>query len=969
MVKIGTSSERKPLIRSAEEWLKHARQSDCAKNIDTILKDKKPEEVDRLKEEMFRQIYDTMGSEIAGKDLIRALVVKNEKFGVKTLCFLNVITLGLFCCFRPRDDDIVLVSTRDGHVTKLKVARPACCPRTGSEVLFVILKYMILLALIVVLPMLVHILVMNKSVEEELHDLHLDEEGFRDLPAFLRRNYIVCFVTVVVFLLWICSLLPHDYRDQQRRRHMAREVSAGQFSLYGCVCCRRSRMRLFFGTYPSQTMLDAAGTLGLGRSVGPVPPDHLNTVGPSPSTLLTVCTMLLTAVTTLDTGFAWLDRSIALGHLHTMQKFCLQAPADEAQCTLASCQAFVKDQHTITDSFCGKVHLFTDPSSRSDRAACAQYGNVPPCCGGCTLGGAASFTDEGSLATTKAVVSIIADIGTLAFVFLATKYALSLAHVTDNIDVLIKRRSRTRFQTELANFSLTLPLVMDFVDSVFGRAGISKHAAAADGFTQTLDKKWQGVQNFQRDTKLREWDDFFKQDLLSPPETRWTSKLKVPAHCLGIGDSEKVLAAWFEMPLVPPSMTLWEFLLGGLWYILLPFGKTQHAVIVTDRRVFYMTHRRPSLPIPQILQTDLRVDIFRHDHDVFYGRMERTKVPSLQRLVHQFLLLEWWLPGKVFMQNNFGVLQLNRAHGDILDVYHVVSQLARVSTQFISKEAVTATGLNWDTCKDTVRKSMMNKKGNMWSISPQSDDAVEPTPEILLTGNEELVYTLNVTDISSVWSPYYTNTDVIVTTGRLFLWSRKCYKNFDCQMGAYWCCCWAAFLNPLFAAKHLGNVLEFVSMPALLSFSTDMNVEQPLWHVPHHTPLKCPCFETCCAVLTRMVTRDKRKIDFNLRTLSPIPKRSMPITQLQLTWRLKQSAHAETDMLIPHAIKPYFLKDMPDEEIQDLYSNMGFSDDRDKLAQQCEDNEKIEALRMIMCVVQDRAHSLLDDIDNIAFRV
>jgi len=28
-----------------------------------------------------------------------------------------------------------------------------------------------------------------------------------------------------------------------------------------------------------------------------------------------------------------------------------------------------------------------------------------------------------------------------------------------------------------------------------------------------------------------------------------------------------------ELPLLAPSMTIWDFMFGGLWYIILPFGK------------------------------------------------------------------------------------------------------------------------------------------------------------------------------------------------------------------------------------------------------------------------------------------------------------------------------------------------------------------------------------------------------------
>jgi len=842
------------------------------------------------------------------------------------------------------------------------MARPYCCPGTVSLVLLTLLKYMIIICAILSLPVMLHTLILNKSLSEELHDLHLDAEGFRDLPAFVRRNYIVCSATLVILFCWIFSLIPHDFRDKQRRRHMVREIAAAQFTLSGPLCCRRSRMRLFFGTYPNQARLDMVGTLGLQRSAGPIPPAQISTESLGVGTPLALCTLALTAITAVDTTFAWLDRSLALSHAQTMQDFCFQTGADGNQCTRIKCEDFALGKD-ISNNFCSEVRIYNDATT------CSSYGRSPPCCGGCITGASLAHKDEGPLSFFKVVVSLFADIATLTMAFLAVKYALNLASITDHIDIYIMRRSRTRFKSKLANFALSVPLALDFLEHTFQKARQSDSTRSGDGFVAPESTRWGGARNFELDAEPEDWDQFFERDLRTPPASRWTSKFKVPKRCLGISEDEKVLAAWLEMPLIPPAMTMTDFVLGGFWHVLFPLGKTHHGVVVTDRRLFYMRHKRPLLPLPMLL-TDLRVDVFRHDHDIFYGRMERTKIPSVQRLVHAKLLLEEWLPGRVYVQNRFGVLELNRRHGDIGDVYKVVSQLTRVSHKFIDKTRFKAAGLHWDNCQAVVGKQMTKKSNNLWSVNPQPDDAVEPSPEIQLHSAEDLVYSLSVKNIGTVWSKYYRNVDIIITTGRIHVWSRCCYKQFDCAMLHYWCCCWAACLNPLFPAKNLQNSVEFVSMPVLLSFSTDLTVEPPLWHIPHRTPLQCPCIETCCAMLTRLVARDARGI--NKYNMSIIPRRSKPIAELSLIWRLKPSAHAKADMLMLHSIKPHFLNRTA-EEIQDLFTELGLSSEDATAKQNCllheqddDDDDRVETLRRIMAVVQDQRHAILDKIDGLA---
>lgn len=972
-------TEQQPLIRgkapnenSKEEFIKEALKSECASNIDSLLKGKDPPAVERLKYEMFEKIYETMGSELEPEDLARALVVRNERFGTKLVICLSVITLGLFLLFRPRDDDMVLVMTKNGTLVKLKVDRAPCCPRTPNAALLVFLRYVAILFGLLVMPNLAYMIISGKSFEEELHDLHLDTEGYKDIPALLKRNYPVTIFTLAVLGFWLCSLMPHDYRDRHRRRHTARELAVGQFTLSGSSCRRRSSFRLYFGKYPSQLMLDIVGNLDLGRATGPIPPAELSaTQGLNASTIIVGLTLFLSFVTGVDTFFAWMDRSIALEHFAKMQKFCIEAPAEKAQCTPIRCEKWaVQDHIGVSTTFCSQVEW------SEEAQVCKKFGREPPCCGGCSHGGFLSTFDEGFLATLKSSVSLVADTGTILCTLLAARYALSLATATDNIDVLIKRRSKNAYSAEIANFDMTIPLALDLLDAAFSKARThSMENRSQQRKSQAMDNappedgddgKWCGVRNFVLDDETQDWNQFFHEDLLAPPDTRWTARLRVPRRCLGIGEEEEVLGAWVELPLLPPPISVWEFMMGGLWYALLPFGKTRHAIIVTDQRLFYVRHRRPSLPL-KFLGTDLRMDVFRHDHDVIYGRMDRTKLSFANRLVHQKLLFENFLPGRILMQTKFGALEINRFHGDALDVYHLISRLSRNTSGFINRQEIEATGVVWERCQEQVRRSL-TRKGAVWQITPQPDDRVAPVPDIYLGDieKEQVVFHLTFKDLGSFATGTYTNTDVVITTGRIFFWSRKAYKNFDCQALPCWCCCWLGCLNPIFAARNLPNSMSFFSLPSILSFSTDLSVDPTSWLVPHHTPLKVPCIERCCAILTRRVTRNSAPPPGST-SWSCLPRRSGASARLLLMWRLKQSAHADEDMLVLFTIRPHLLEDEPEEDTQDVYEGLGFITDKAEDAGQVmkDHEEKVETLRKIMCVVQDACHRLLDKVDDL----
>ncbi|CAE7335960.1 unnamed protein product, partial [Symbiodinium pilosum] len=120
------------------------------------------------------------------------------------------------------------------------------------------------------------------------------------------------------------------------------------------------------------------------------------------------------------------------------------------------------------------------------------------------------------------------------------------------------------------------------------------------------------------------------------------------------------------------------------------------------------------------------VDAFRHDRDLFYGRCTNVIMPWYYRMMgFKFM------PGVVYMQSKKGVLKLQRENGNAMDVFHVVSQLARPSVN-ISMDKLEKAGvdkLSLDRCKQSVADGLFKKKDKagkeiygVWDIHPQPTD-------------------------------------------------------------------------------------------------------------------------------------------------------------------------------------------------------------------------------------------------------
>ncbi|CAJ1338322.1 unnamed protein product, partial [Effrenium voratum] len=341
------NKEAEPAILDEKEWVDRAMTSPCSSNMDETLKvvedgEEGPDQAakDELKRLTFQKVYAHMGNEIPPEQLKNAIVVKTAKFHPITVIFLQVVTLGLFNFFRPKDDETLLVLTENGRVYLLKVERPNAFGVDIHAALMTFLRLVLLLALILTGPAFV-VMVFGSSAVGDGDDFQLNNGNIvqqeLDLDVKVYRKALhstVLLVTVATTLLlivgcWLYTNWPADYATRSRQSFKAETVSSIQYSISGSSVARSLKMRLYFGKYPGQAALDSMG-LAIGCSAGPVPPSELcqstaaafgsggsqsktqknqeaQSTNFSP-TFVTTLTVLLFVVTSLDAAFTWCDR-------------------------------------------------------------------------------------------------------------------------------------------------------------------------------------------------------------------------------------------------------------------------------------------------------------------------------------------------------------------------------------------------------------------------------------------------------------------------------------------------------------------------------------------------------------------------------------------------------------------------------------------------------------------------------------
>jgi len=1010
----------RPLMKeeasSKEEWVERAHCSACSRSIDELFSDKKQRKVQQLKQDMFEQIYDAVGGEVAPEDLMSALVVRNAKFNPITACCLALLTLGIFCFFRPRDDDAVIVLTRQERVLLAKDERPSFCRGQALPALLTFLRYLIVLLLILSMPSIFFILAFKRwghdamSTDELQFLLNVQMDLEKQFIHRLRRNYVavgcIGVATFLGLLFWLWINSPQDYGTRIRQSHAASTVCGGQLSLTGSEYRRRGVLRLYFGKYPTQTLLDSQLSLRSGQVVGPVQRADVNASGflggsgmgreATPAAIIAF-TIMLSVVTLLDSSFSWIDRSWAVARVATMSEFCIQAPSDpftgRENCTRALCEEWTLTKHDVEPSLCRDVKWYDDPQDEENVLMCEMYGHPsPPCCGGCLANGVMGYFSNG-LEAFKGTLSVLADVGTLIFSFIAARHVMNAAQSRDVVDLVFVRSPGFRSQT--SNLEFTQPIAAAFLESVFtmGRDKTANDGPRPKGAEES-GKAWgNGIKEFSINDEAKDWDEFFAQDsLVSPGHSRWTPLVNIPQHCLGILDGERVLAAWTETPQVTlvhilPNIVFAVLLLVALLFFpqstsadtfLIPnmgkglfarvvsalltsvvfllaslalthlclFTAVQHVVIVTDLRIFYVRYRGRCWLLC-MMGMELRVDAFRHDRDVFYGRMNSTNISLLQRIAGVR-----WVPGEVFIQMKFGMLKLTRARGDALDIYNVISQLTR-KPDFLTRKDLEDVGVSWDECQSWVNDMLTRRASELWSIAGQDDDFIGQSPDILLTCSaEQPIFHWSFKENGALGSPHNTNTDVVVTTGRVLLWNRTLYKRFDCKTS---CClflggvCQCALCNWMLQRKRLPSSMSFVALAGLMSFTTETTMEPPVWYDPEHPPVKVRCFDEICEAITRCLTCDPRGMRCGSGACDLCPRRAGPRAQLRMAWQAKFNAQ-QPEPDLECSIRPFALPDNADVGLLTTLGLRGaFGTDR---CAQRNNAARVEALQKIMGVVQ-----------------
>ncbi|CAK0799405.1 unnamed protein product [Prorocentrum cordatum] len=90
--------------------------------------------------------------------------------------------------------------------------------------------------------------------------------------------------------------------------------------------------------------------------------------------------------------------------------------------------------------------------------------------------------------------------------------------------------------------------------------------------------------------------------------------------------------------------------------------------------------------------------------------------------------------------------------------------------------------------------------------------------------------------------------------GRVFLWTRGFYKDYDCRTSLCYCCCWCAcayvFLrDELLLLERAPSTMSFMTLPSV--FSTETRVDPAILCDPIHPPWRLPCWEALCTGCTR----------------------------------------------------------------------------------------------------------------------
>jgi hypothetical protein len=493
--------------------------------------------------------------------------------------------------------------------------------------------------------------------------------------------------------------------------------------------------------------------------------------------------------------------------------------------------------------------------------------------------------------------------------------------------------------------------------------------------------------------------------------------VNIPSRVIGLLRGEKVLAAWDELPQMTFALASPVFIGSGLtWFLLAAYHSDEqlnflgnhrewasdliisvgvclvclfllyvwlkislrHVVIITDRRFIEIRFQE----ICRLCCTwtiQLRVDMFRHDHNLSYGSF-RTLPPSIYARYKEHVGKgPRWTPGAAVAQCGFfGIVEMSRQRGNIVGVYQILCQLVVCKGKHVSENDVMAAGVDWNKLQTNVKKNMERVLSDVWRIKHrQPDDQVEHGdntffPDMFMASDlEEPIFYWAFKEYGPLSSALSFNTDVIITSNRVFKYTRASYKPFDCRLCLFVCCYCTALKKLIYGRKYNYRSASFLMLDFMLTYCSEITVEPPSWRNPMRPPIRCPCWESMCKVCTAFwgcnccgdspIKKLCTKAKFEEGAWDMNMTRGPAMAQLWMLWRHRFNG-IQPDLMA--VVRP--LNQPEIAFIEDCYSTLGFGTGANKKGKYAEDDmlpkstkfdvDKSEMLQKIMGVIQDKTH-------------
>lgn len=404
----------------------------------------------------------------------------------------------------------------------------------------------------------------------------------------------------------------------------------------------------------------------------------------------------------------------------------------------------------------------------------------------------------------------------------------------------------------------------------------------------------------------------------------WPPALGGPLISFGFDEQCSTQSAKQSMARVMWCMTIKPLLVMITGSVALPlvvcfrhfwfYKQQQCAVIVTTHRIFTVYYRPDlfsSLPFqPCEPSVCLRVEAFRHDSEVFYGRMTSSRPFWFTRLC-SFCP---WRTGDILVQSKFGILKLTRHSGNVEPIFDVITTAISSDCDDLNLDdayAGVSLPLTYGVSGDAVVVDL-GEEGFAhvrWTSAVPGDPNPEKFTTIAreggLTGKEEPLFIWSFLESGSLTSPYNIFNSVVVTTDRIRLQSQIEYKEFDCRTWLCWGFFHCACLRRLWDGTSLPTVKAFLNFTHMSAFSTETTV------LPTSVPVRCPQYNTLCDMLTNLTCCTLRNCPAPSNCFE-CPSTAPPLIQIWLKWMPKYVRATPQDLVL--SLKPYTLQEISTEE-------------------------------------------------------